>query len=113
MPAHATPLEVPLATDLAVNSVASPALASHNVEGAPVSHKEGSLDEVLRGAAAWCIVHGDVLHVLRDLPDGCAHAFVTDPPYSNGGAFRGDRVKEAPTETSSATCTRFAFGRAR
>jgi site-specific DNA-methyltransferase (adenine-specific) len=48
---------------------------------------------VIRGAASWCIVHGDALHVLRDLPDGCVHAFVTDPPYSSGGAFRGDRVK--------------------
>src|SRR5512139_449529 len=94
MPAQATPLEALPAADLSVNPGASPALVSHNGEGAPVSHEEGSLDEVLRGDAAWCIVHGDALHVLRDLPDGCAHAFVTDPPYSSGGAFRGDRVKD-------------------
>jgi site-specific DNA-methyltransferase (adenine-specific) len=94
MPAQATPLEAPPAADLAVNPGTSPALVSHNGESAPASHKEGSLDEVLRGDAAWCIVHGDALHVLRDLPDGCAHAFVTDPPYSSGGAFRGDRVKD-------------------
>jgi len=37
----------------------------------------------------------DVRHELRiDLPDGCVDAFVTDPPYSSGGAFRGDRVKD-------------------
>ncbi len=39
---------------------------------------EGTVDQVLRGEAAWCIVHGDALHVLRDLPDGCVDAFVTD-----------------------------------
>jgi site-specific DNA-methyltransferase (adenine-specific) len=55
--------------------------------------REGTLDEVIRGAASWCVVHGDALHMLRDFPDGCVHAFVTDPPYSSGGAFRGDRVK--------------------
>jgi site-specific DNA-methyltransferase (adenine-specific) len=53
---------------------------------------EGSVDAVLRGEAAWCVVHGDALHVLRDLP--CINAFVADPPYSSGGAFRGDRVKD-------------------
>jgi site-specific DNA-methyltransferase (adenine-specific) len=52
------------------------------------------MDEVIRGAASLCIVHGDALHVLRDLPDGCVSAFITDPPYSSGGAFRGDRGKE-------------------
>ena len=41
---------------------------------------EGTTDEVLRGDAAWCIVHGDAPHVFRDLPDGCIDAFVTDPP---------------------------------
>ena len=55
---------------------------------------EGSIEQVIRGEAAWCIVRGDALHVLRDLPDGCVDAFVTDPPYSSGGAFRGDRVKD-------------------
>lgn len=29
--------------------------------------------------------------LLADLPDGCAAAVVTDPPYSSGGAFRTDR----------------------
>jgi DNA modification methylase len=59
--------------------------------GAPL---EGTVEAVLRGEASWCVVHGDALHVLRDLPDGCVDAFVTDPPYSSGGAFRGDRVKD-------------------
>src|ERR1044071_2096800 len=55
---------------------------------------EGTLEEVVCGAAHWCVVHGDALHVLGVLPSGCVSAFVTDPPYSSGGAFRGDRVKE-------------------
>jgi hypothetical protein len=29
---------------------------------------EGTVDKVLRGEAGWCVVHGDALHVLRDLP---------------------------------------------
>jgi hypothetical protein len=36
---------------------------------APAGPLEGTLDEVLRGSASWCVVHGDALHVLRDLPD--------------------------------------------
>ena len=62
--------------------------------GDAVHAVEGTLEEVVRGEASWCVVHGDALHVLRDLPDGCVSAFVTDPPYSSGGAFRGDRVKD-------------------
>ena len=68
-----------------------------------MSALEGTLDEVLRGDAAWCIVHGDALHILRNLPDGCADAFVTDPPYSSGGAFRGDRVKETTAKSRANT----------
>jgi hypothetical protein len=75
MPAHAAPLEAPPAIDLALKSAASPVPASNNGESAPSSHGEGSLEAVLRGDAAWCIVRGDALHVLRELPDGCAHAF--------------------------------------
>lgn len=37
---------------------------------------------------------GDALAVLRDLPDASVDAVVTDPPYSSGGAFRGDRTAD-------------------
>ena len=67
------------------------------------------MDEVLRGEAGWCVVHGDALHVLRDLPDGCVDAFVTDPPYSSGGAFRGDRVKETTAKYVSTGSTNKAI----
>lgn len=40
----------------------------------------------------WCtLYHGDVLEVLP-LLDGPIHAVITDPPYSSGGSFRGDRM---------------------
>ena len=31
------------------------------------------------------VVEGDCLTVLRDLPDGCIDAVITDPPYGTGG----------------------------
>jgi site-specific DNA-methyltransferase (adenine-specific) len=42
------------------------------------------------------LYRGDALAVLRDLPDASVDAVITDPPYSSGGAFRGDRAQ--PTE---------------
>lgn len=38
------------------------------------------------------IHHGEARTWLRSLPQGCADALVTDPPYSSGGMFRGDRA---------------------
>ena len=43
------------------------------------------------------MLKGDALAVLRDLPDASVDAVITDPPYSSGGAMRGDRT--ASTET--------------
>lgn len=37
------------------------------------------------------LYRGDALAVLRELPDASVDAVVTDPPYSSGGQFRGDR----------------------
>lgn len=48
--------------------------------------------DVIEGRARWCVVEGDAMAVLASLPDGCIDAVVTDPPYSSGGAFRGDRT---------------------
>jgi site-specific DNA-methyltransferase (adenine-specific) len=41
------------------------------------------------------LYRGDALDVLRRLPDGSVDAIITDPPYSSGGAFRGDRTRSA------------------
>lgn len=35
---------------------------------------------------------GDSLELLHELPTASVDAVVTDPPYSSGGAFRGDRM---------------------
>lgn len=35
---------------------------------------------------------GDCLDVLRGMEAGSVDAVITDPPYSSGGAFRGDRM---------------------
>ncbi len=44
--------------------------------------REGTLAEVLAGAADWVVVEGDCLEVLPTIPDkGVAHV-ITDPPYS-------------------------------
>lgn len=38
------------------------------------------------------LYRGDCLEILPTLAAGSVDAVVTDPPYSSGGAFRGDRV---------------------
>lgn len=41
---------------------------------------------------SWELVHGEALTWLESLPDDSVDAVITDPPYSSGGAFRGDRT---------------------
>lgn len=45
------------------------------------------------------LYHGEALDVLRTLPTDSVGGCVTDPPYSSGGQFRGDRV--GPSSASS------------
>jgi len=40
------------------------------------------------------LYHGDALAVLRELPSASVDAVITDPPYSSGGTFRGDRTSD-------------------
>lgn len=40
---------------------------------------------------------GDALAVLAELPTASVDAVITDPPYSSGGAYRGDRMGD-PTQ---------------
>jgi len=44
------------------------------------------------------IVHGDLMRLLLTLPDDSVDAVVTDPPYSSGGMFRGDRTNQSGRE---------------
>lgn len=36
---------------------------------------------------------GDCLDLMREIPDGTVNAIITDPPYSSGGMYRGDRAR--------------------
>lgn len=38
------------------------------------------------------VLHGDCLELLRDLPDQCVDAVVTDPPYCSGGFNEFDKM---------------------
>lgn len=44
------------------------------------------------------LFHGDALQVLLALPADSVDAVITDPPYSSGGAFRGDRMVDSRTK---------------
>ena len=51
----------------------------------------------------WTMHKGDALAILRDMPSGSVDAVVTDPPYSSGGMFRGDRSRTTGSKYSSAS----------
>lgn len=44
------------------------------------------------------IHHGDSLAVMMGLADASVDAVITDPPYSSGGQFRGDRAQSTGTK---------------
>jgi site-specific DNA-methyltransferase (adenine-specific) len=48
--------------------------------------------EALAGSRRWVVMEGEMLEGLRTLPTASIDALITDPPYSSGGAFRGDRM---------------------
>lgn len=58
------------------------------------------------------LYHADCLSVLPTLKSGSVDAVITDPPYSSGGAFRGDRTQSTVTKyvQSGVDVQRFEFG---
>jgi len=48
--------------------------------------------DVINGSSRWGLAHGETLKTLRELPDDSVDALITDPPYSSGGQYRGDRL---------------------
>lgn len=44
------------------------------------------------------LYHGDSLAMLQLLAEASVDAVITDPPYSSGGAFRGDRAVDTKTK---------------
>jgi site-specific DNA-methyltransferase (adenine-specific) len=45
-----------------------------------------------------CVFHDDALQVLLELGAAAVDAVITDPPYSSGGQYRGDRVQRTSTK---------------
>jgi DNA modification methylase len=43
-----------------------------------------SIADVLSGQARYCVLHSDVLEVVRGMPDGCVDFVMTDVPYGLG-----------------------------
>ncbi len=41
----------------------------------------------------WHVEQGDCLSLLPSMPEASVDAIITDPPYSSGGMFRGDRMQ--------------------
>lgn len=58
----------------------------------------------------WTLIQGEALTALRDLPTASVDALVTDPPYSSGGAFRGDRASASPSVKYVQSGTRLVGG---
>jgi site-specific DNA-methyltransferase (adenine-specific) len=46
--------------------------------------RNATTQDVLSGAARWCVVEGDSLALFATLPDACVDAVVSDPPYGTG-----------------------------
>lgn len=40
------------------------------------------------------LINGDALTILRQTSQNSIDALITDPPYSSGGQFRGDRAQD-------------------
>lgn len=61
--------------------------------------------EPVYSGAGWALCGGDCLGVLGGFPAGSFGAVITDPPYSSGGAFRGDRVSPSTATKYQTTGT--------
>ncbi len=48
--------------------------------------------------AGWRVDLGDCLRLVEELDDGSVDLVCTDPPYSSGGMFRGDRTSDTNTK---------------
>jgi hypothetical protein len=59
------------------------------------------------------ILHADCIEVLQTLAENSFDALITDPPYSSGGQYRGDRMQSVTEKYSQsgakAECLKHAF----
>ena len=57
------------------------------------------MSAILDEKAPARMIHAhDTLAVLREMPSESVDAVITDPPYSSGGAFRGDRMGDTTSK---------------
>lgn len=56
--------------------------------------------------AQTTVTQGDALRVLQRWPDATVDLVLADPPYSSGGAFRGDRAQSTATKYVSSDSSR-------
>ncbi len=54
--------------------------------------QNATFQDVIEGRARWSFERCNCLARLRDMPDACVDAVITDAPYSSGGFTRGDRM---------------------
>lgn len=73
-------------------SVANP----QGTEETGVDRPAAPISRVVIGNAT--LHHGDALKILASLPDASVDCAMTDPPYSSGGMFRGDRQQDVHTK---------------
>ena len=51
------------------------------------------IQKVIKGESGGCIVVGDCLDVLKDMPSGSVHCVVTSPPYWGLRSYLPDKVQ--------------------
>jgi site-specific DNA-methyltransferase (adenine-specific) len=73
-------------------------LATMNAGSNPAAPTSSFSPDIMSSQFHNTIIQGEALAVLRSLPSGLADAIITDPPYSSGGAFRGDRMSNTNTK---------------
>ena len=55
-----------------------------------------TMRDVLDGRARWCVVEGDCLDVMADIPDGAVDHVITDPPYEAEAHQKSRRSHRGP-----------------
>lgn len=56
------------------------------------------VSDFLAGNDPYLLHHGEALAFLNSLPDECADALITDPPYSSGGRTATERTSRTTTQ---------------